>query len=77
MIFRMNKLGVVFSLNNDKESPEKIRERLRQEELRRNPAGSIHGGGLQDLVGSLGWKGTGILILLIIVGSIIYLAFFN
>jgi hypothetical protein len=68
---------VVFSLNKDKESPEKIRERLRQEELRRNPAGSIHGGGLQDLVGSLGWKGTGILILLIIVGSIIYLAFFN
>jgi hypothetical protein len=68
---------VVFSLNKDKESPEKIRERLRQEELRRNPAGSIHGGGLQDLVGSLSWKGTGILILLIIVGSIIYLAFFN
>ncbi|MFJ7933897.1 DUF6366 family protein [Sporosarcina sp. NPDC096371] len=67
---------MVFSSNKDKESPEKIRERLRQEELRRNPAGSIHGGGLQDLVGSLGWKGTGILILLIIVGSIIYLAFF-
>ena len=70
-------LRVVLSLNKDKESPEKIRERLRQEELRRNPAGSIHGGGLQDLVGSLGWKGTGILILLIIVGIIIYLAFFN
>ena len=67
----------MFSLNKDKESPEKTRERLRQEELRRNPAGSIQGGGLQDLVGSLGWKGTGILILLIIVGSIIYLAFFN
>lgn len=67
---------MVFLLNQ-KESPEKTRERLRQEELRRNPAGSIHGGGLQDLVGGLGWKGTGILILLIIVGSIIYLAFFN
>ena len=76
MIFREN-LGVVFLLHKDKESPEKIRERLRQEELRRNPAGSIRGGGLHDLVGSLGWKGTGILILLIIVGSIIYLAFFN
>jgi hypothetical protein len=68
---------VVFSLTKDKESPEKMRERLRQEELRRNPAGGIHGGGLQDLVGSLGWKGTGILIFLIIVGIIIYLAFFN
>lgn len=30
--------------------------------------GSIHGGGLQDLIGDLGWKGKGILILLIIVG---------
>ena len=64
-------------MNKDKESPERIRERLRQEELRRNPAGGIHGGGLQDLVGSLGWKGSGILILLVIVGSIIYLAFSN
>ncbi|MFZ0447526.1 MAG: DUF6366 family protein [Bacillus sp. (in: firmicutes)] len=64
-------------MNKDKESPEKIRERLRQEELRRNPSGNIYGGGLQDLVGSLGWKGTVILILLIIVGSIIYLAYFN
>ncbi|MBO0589082.1 DUF6366 family protein [Sporosarcina sp. E16_8] len=62
---------------NKKESPEKIRERLRQEELRRNPGGSFQGGGLQDLVGGLGWKGTGILILLIIVGSMFYLAFFN
>jgi hypothetical protein len=42
---------VVFSLNKDKEGPEELRERLRQAELKRNPAGSIHGGGLQDLVG--------------------------
>ena len=68
---------MVFSFKKDKESPEEIRERLRQEELKRNPAGSIHGGGLQDLVGGLGWKGTGLLILLIIVGTLIYLAFFN
>ncbi len=67
----------VYSLNKDKETPEARRERLRQEELKKNPAGSIHGGGLQDLFGDLGWKGIGILILLIIVGSIIYLAFFN
>lgn len=67
----------VSSLNKDKETPEERRERLRQEELKRNPAGSIHGGGLQDLIGDLGWKGTGILILLIIIGTVIYLAFFN
>ncbi|MFP3919753.1 DUF6366 family protein, partial [Lysinibacillus telephonicus] len=55
-------------MNIDKETPEERRERLRQEELKRNPAGSIRGGGLQDLIGDMGWKGTGILILLIIVG---------
>lgn len=64
-------------MNKDKETPEARRERLRQEELKRNPAGSIHGGGLQDLIGDFGWKGTGILFLLIIVGIVIYLAFFN
>lgn len=64
-------------MRKDKESTEERRERLRQEELKRNPAGSIHGGGLKDLIGDLGWKGMGILIILIIVGTIIYLAFFN
>lgn len=64
-------------MNKEKETLGERRERLRQEELKRNPAGSIHGGGLQDLVGDLGWKGAGILILLIIVCIIIYLAFFN
>lgn len=29
-------------------------------------------GSLSDLVGSLGWKGTGILIILFIVGYVIY-----
>lgn len=67
----------VYSLNKDKETPESRRERLRQEELKRNPAGGIHGGGLQDLIGDFGWKGTGILILLIIIGVVIYLAFFD
>lgn len=64
-------------MGKDKEGPEERRERMRQEEVKRNPSGSIHGGGLQDLVGGLGWKGTGILILLLIVGSVIFLAFFN
>jgi len=64
-------------LNHDKERPEELRERLRQEELKRNPAGGIHGGGLQDLVGGIGWKGTGIVILILIVGIIICFAFFD
>jgi len=64
-------------LDKNNEGPEERRERLRQEELKRNPAGTIHGGGLQDLVGGMGWKGTGILILLILVCIIIYFALFD
>ncbi|PYF06134.1 DUF6366 family protein [Ureibacillus chungkukjangi] len=64
-------------MKKDKETPGEKRERLRQEELKRNPAGSIHGAGLQDMIGDIGWKGAGILILLIILFSIIYLAFFS
>lgn len=67
----------MFQLNKEKESPEEVRERLRQEELKNNPAGGIHGGGLQDLVGGLGWKGTGILILFLIVVAVLYFAFSN
>lgn len=63
-------------MSKKNEDPEIRREKLRQEELkRRNPTGNINdsfnraqSGGLVDLVGSLGWKGTGILILLIIIG---------
>lgn len=65
-------------LNKDKETPERKRERLRQEELKRNPTGNMNDafnrtetGNLVDLVSSLGWKGTGILILLIITGFLI------
>lgn len=65
--------GVIMS--KDKETPERRREKLRQEELKRNPSSSIHGGILADLVGSLGWKGTGILILVIIIGFIVALIF--
>ena len=64
-------------MSEDKETSEEKRERMRQEELKRNPAGSIHGGGLHDLVGGLGWKGTGILILVLILGFIIYAVFFR
>jgi len=57
-------------MNQDKETPKEKRERMRQEELK-NPSSSIHGSNLSDLVGGLGWKGTGILILVIIIGFII------
>lgn len=56
-------------MNKDKETPEMRREKLRQEELKKSSS-SIQGGNLADFVGGLGWKGTGILILiLILVGA--------
>ncbi|XCS10085.1 DUF6366 family protein [Aeribacillus pallidus] len=64
-------------MSEDKETPGRRRERLRREELIRNPTGNINDafnraetGNLADLVGSLGWKGTGIPILAIIIGFI-------
>ncbi|KMY49935.1 DUF6366 family protein [Peribacillus loiseleuriae] len=69
---------------SDKETPEQQRERLRQQEFKNNPTGNLNdsfnranNGSLVDLVGSLGWKGTGILILVIILGFIIYSVFFR
>ncbi|MYL48347.1 hypothetical protein GLV98_02580 [Halobacillus litoralis] len=59
------------------EKPETTRERLRQEEWKKDPSGSIHGGGLPDFIGNLGWKGTGILILVLISGFIIYTAIYR
>ncbi|MCM3763691.1 DUF6366 family protein [Neobacillus niacini] len=71
-------------MNDKQETPEQKRERVRQEELKRNPTGSMNdafnrasSGGLADLVGSLGWKGTGILILVIIIGFIAASFFFK
>lgn len=49
---------------------------MRQEELK-HPSSSMHGSNLADLVGRLGWKGTGILILSIIVGESFMLPSFN
>ncbi|MED4018795.1 DUF6366 family protein [Sutcliffiella cohnii] len=68
-------------MNDKKDTPKQKRERIRQEELQRNPTGNMNDtfnkasyGGLADLVGSLGWKGTGILIVIfIIIGFIITL----
>ncbi|MFJ8526650.1 DUF6366 family protein [Bacillus sp. NPDC094106] len=62
-----------------KETAEEKRERLRPNELKNNPTGSLNdglkrseNGNLVDLVGGMGWKGTGILILVLILGYIIY-----
>jgi hypothetical protein len=69
----------VLSLANHKETPEEMRERLRHSELKNNPTGSLHdalnrgsGGNLTDLTGGLGWKGMGILIIVLIVGYVVY-----
>ncbi|KAB8138070.1 hypothetical protein F9U64_06380 [Gracilibacillus oryzae] len=62
-------------MNKEKETPEERRERMRQEELKQ-PSSSVHGSGLQDLVGGIGWKGTFIIIIVIIAAFIIYQVFF-
>jgi len=63
-------------MGRENETPEERREKVRQEELK-NPSSSIHGSGLPDLVGDLGWKGTGIIILVLIVSFKIYGVFFR
>lgn len=63
-------------MDKDKETPEIRREKMRQEELK-SPSSSIHGSNLADLVGGLNWKVTGILILVLIIGSVYFLLKFN
>ncbi|WP_377890187.1 DUF6366 family protein [Alkalihalobacillus sp. R86527] len=65
-------------MNEPTRSPERQREKRRLEELKRNSSGNLNNsfnransGGLVDLVGSLGWKGTFLLILAIIIGYVI------
>ncbi|GAA0499695.1 DUF6366 family protein [Salinibacillus aidingensis] len=71
-------------MSEKQETPEQRRERLRQEEGRGNPAGDMNdaanrasNGSLVDLTGSLGWKGTGILALFMVLAFIIYAVFFR
>lgn len=63
-------------MSGDNETPEERRERLRQEELK-HPSSSIHGSNLSDLVGGLGWKGTGVIILILLIVLIILFVFSN
>lgn len=60
-----------------KETPSDKRERLRQQELRKNPGGSLKGQGLQDISGGMGWKGTALLFVVLIIGALLYLYFFD
>ncbi|ALC90703.1 phage capsid protein [Bacillus sp. FJAT-18017] len=71
-------------MQDNKETPKQIRMRVRQEELKRNPMGNVNdgfnrvnSGSLVDLVGSLGLKATGMLILVIIIGFILASFFFK
>ncbi|NIK12606.1 DUF6366 family protein [Alkalibacillus almallahensis] len=61
-------------MSNNNQSPEERRERMRQEELK-HPSSSAHGSNMADLVGGMSWKFTGVLILILIVGLIVYNAF--
>lgn len=70
-------------MNNRQETPKVKRERLRQKELKNNPHGALsdginraENGNLADLVGDLGWKGSGILIIVLIAGYVIYKLYF-
>lgn len=70
-------------LNNRQETPEEKRERLRQEELKKNPSSELgdglnraENGNLADLIGGLSWKGTGIIIIVLIVLYVLYNLFF-
>ena len=65
------------------ENPEEKREKLRQEELKKNPTGALRdgidrteNGNLVDLAGGMGWKDMGILIIVLIVGYVLYKIFF-
>lgn len=61
-------------MNRKNETPEERRERLRHEELKQ-PSSSINGSNLADIVGSLGWKGSVVILLLLILGLIVVLFF--
>ncbi|CAM3894698.1 DUF6366 family protein [Bacillus luti] len=67
-----------------KESPEEKRERIRQSELNNNPTGSLHdglnraeSGSPVDMTGGMNWRSTGVIILVLLLGYIIYTYFFG
>ncbi|OQR55971.1 DUF6366 family protein [Bacillus sp. CDB3] len=69
---------------SSKESPEEKRERIRQSELKNNPTGSLsdglnraESGSPVDMAGGMNWKGTGIIILVLLLGYFVYTYFFS
>lgn len=76
LIFR--KIVRCVEMKDQEETVEQKRERLRQQEMQRNPTGimndsinSAYSGNLHELVRSLGWKGAGILLLVVVMALII------
>ncbi|WP_080846262.1 DUF6366 family protein [Cytobacillus gottheilii] len=70
-------------MKDQEETVEQKRERLRQQEMKRNPTGimndsinSAYSGNLHELVRDLGWKGAGILILVVVMAFIFISIFF-
>jgi hypothetical protein len=63
-------------MSKDSKTPGDRREKIRQKELN-HPASGIQGTVLSDLVGSFSWKGTGLMILLLLIGFIIYASLFQ
>ncbi|MET3683487.1 hypothetical protein ABID56_001582 [Alkalibacillus flavidus] len=71
-------------MNEDNETPEARRERIRQKERQENPLGNLKDsserakyGSLVDLVGGLNWKVTLVILLILIIGAIGYGLFFE
>ncbi|MEK3975941.1 DUF6366 family protein [Psychrobacillus sp. FSL K6-2684] len=69
-------------MKNRQETPKEKRERLRQLELNKNPGGALRdgfsrgeNGNYTDITGGMGWKGTVILIVVLIVGFVLYKLF--
>lgn len=65
-------------MNNNKEKPENIREKIRQEELKKNTAEKLSDGvnrsqygNLADLVGGLNWRITGVLVIIAVIVFIV------
>lgn len=65
-------------MSKDYETPESTRERLRQEELENNPFGHMNHGNSRARysIVDLGWKGTLVLTIVIIVGLIVVQYFY-
>ncbi|MFJ7732208.1 DUF6366 family protein [Lysinibacillus sp. NPDC097231] len=63
-----------------KETPEEKSERLRQSEIKNNPAGSLNDGinrGSSGNLNGMGWKETVVLALVLFIGYMLYKLFFR